>query len=273
MACAHGRGGFGTNPVHNAQMCAGWGRWLAAGAQLARQRNLAYALVAVEAEPQHFEWLKLVLQDNGITSEEQSLHPLAIAPQVGNVWFLMNDRPAEQYGQRVLTAREVKSFATDKNHRLEKLNARTLSSFIEPFDSIDLVSIDIGNLESDVVEEALTGLLRKARLLQVSTATTQTHRRLNSILGAAGWLPAFCFPPNSDSETPYGRVHFASGLQVWVDRSAAAVLDLIHGHTVYPVASVPPPRRPADPEAPKFLILMRRALDALTGTVSPRSLD
>lgn len=40
------------------ELGAGFGRWTARAAAAAKQRDLSYSLIAVEAEPTHFDWMR-----------------------------------------------------------------------------------------------------------------------------------------------------------------------------------------------------------------------
>src|SRR5207302_10600291 len=94
---------------------------------------------------------------------------------------------------------------------------------------IDLVSVDTGSMEDDIVEEALDGLRQKARVLQVGTATAESHARVGSLLQGSGWLTVFDYPPAQDWKTPFGAVHFDAGLHVYVNRGASGELELFGG--------------------------------------------
>ena len=59
-----------TNRFTMLELGAGFGRWTARAAAAAQQRNLEYTLVAVEAEPTHFDWMLQNLQDNGLKLDD-----------------------------------------------------------------------------------------------------------------------------------------------------------------------------------------------------------
>src|SRR4051812_49041524 len=82
------------------ELGAGWGRWLACGALAAKQRGLPFALVGVEADPQHFEWMKRHFEDNGIDERSTTVIQAAVAAEEGKVWFHTGDS-ANWYGQRI----------------------------------------------------------------------------------------------------------------------------------------------------------------------------
>ena len=70
------------------ELGAGFGRWTARAAAAARQRNLQYSLIAVEAEPTHFEWLKQNLQDNEVRLADCLLIHAAVIDEDGKIRLL-----------------------------------------------------------------------------------------------------------------------------------------------------------------------------------------
>ena len=66
------------------ELGAGYGRWAVRAARLLERVNpLPLTLVAVEAEPTHFEWLREHFRDNGIDSDRHVLdgHPVRTSAQ------------------------------------------------------------------------------------------------------------------------------------------------------------------------------------------------
>lgn len=223
---------------------AGWGRWLAAAAQLARQRKLAIRLLGVEGDDRHFDWMQAVLLDNGISPEEQHLEHAVVAAKAGQVPFLTSDEPATFYGQRIVTRTEALMLRRDAHFRCDRRKAVTLPGILAQVESADFVSIDIGGYTDEVVASALEPLRAKARVLQISTSTRKSHHWLEARLEREGWRPVFRFPPGRISETSAGPVHFDQGLQVWAGVGEQAVLDWVDPGvgSACPVASVPQAR-------------------------------
>jgi protoporphyrinogen oxidase len=61
------------------ELGAGFGRWAVNGAIAARKKGKTYRIVAVEAEPKHFSWLKDNLQVNQIDVSACELYEAAVA--------------------------------------------------------------------------------------------------------------------------------------------------------------------------------------------------
>ena len=233
---------------------AGWGRWLAGAALLARQRKLAIRILGFEGDACHFDWMQAVLRDNGIPPEQQHLEHAVVAATAEDVQFLTSDEPATFYGQRMVTGAEAAALGGDAHFRCDRRTAVALSAILAQVDSADLVSLDIGGYEEDVVNSALEALRAKVRVLQISTSTLDSHTQLEAKLASEEWRPLFLYPPRQISETFAGPVQFDQGLQVWAGRREQAVLELADPcvTSVYPVASVPQLRPVGWSQAPVF---------------------
>jgi FkbM family methyltransferase len=233
---------------------AGWGRWLAAAAQLARQRKLSIHLLGVEGDACHFDWMQTVLRDNGVRPEEQHLECAIVSSEVGEVQFLTSDDPSTFYGQRIVTPREAVDLHGAAGFRCNRRTAVTLAGILAQVQCADLVSIDLGRCEDEVVASALDELRAKARVIQIHTATEESHQRLETTFETKGWRLVFNFPPGRASETFAGPVNFDQGLQVWAGEREQAMLDWIDPRVenVYPVASVSPAMHVGSSQAPVF---------------------
>jgi len=63
-------------------------------------RSIPYRLIAVEAEPTHFEFMQAHFKDNVVDPQRYRLVRAAVAARDGTVWSYVG-RPAEWYGQAV----------------------------------------------------------------------------------------------------------------------------------------------------------------------------
>ena len=75
-----------------AELGAGFGRWLVAGACAQRRPDLAIRLIGVEAEPTHFGWMKEHLRDNGINPDNHRLIQAAATSDGRPVHFTFGER-------------------------------------------------------------------------------------------------------------------------------------------------------------------------------------
>src|SRR5258708_2284703 len=98
---------------------AGYGRWAVRAALALRQYNqhLPCRLVAVEAEPLAFQWIRSHFIDNGIDPTKHSLIHAAVCDNPHDVWYYIRgprngrfDRgPDEWSGQRITKGYDVNS--------------------------------------------------------------------------------------------------------------------------------------------------------------------
>lgn len=207
------------------ELGAGWGRWLAAAAMLARQREIPSQLTAVEGDSGHFEFLRTVLSDNGIDPAQHRLMPVVVAGTNGQVRFLEHARPAEFYGQRIITASEAKGWSRDPAFRVLKAHAINVLRVFENTEAVDLMRVDVQGEEWRVLEPGRAALRGRVRVLEIKTFTSESHRQLRQALTADGWLEAACFEPNSLTQTKYGEIEFRAGLQIWINPNAAELLE------------------------------------------------
>ncbi len=213
---------------------AGWGRWLVAGAKLARQRGIPCRLLGVEADADHFRWMLEVFRDNALGSDECQLCSGAVAPEDGPAFLLRHERPEQNYGQHLV---DPASFPVQNHpgHYIAEVNAKSLRSILHPLDCVDFLRCDVGGAEDEILSSASTELDR-VRILQISTRKA-TDERLHAWLQDMGWINVFRFPPETTAETPYGPVAFGEGLQTWLHPRAAGVRELFE--PIYPMAYIP----------------------------------
>lgn len=216
------------------ELGAGWGRWavnaIAALRQLDDRRP--FHVVAVEAEPTHFRWLRRHLADNGIDPSAQTLIRAAVAPSDGRVRFRVGD-PAAWYGQAIErddpAARSAGPVSRllrwggntlhdlRRAQRVRRVRAVSLATVLERLDAADLVDADVQGVEADVFEAAADVLDAKVRRVHVGTHGADNEERLRALFGRLGWECRFDYPGGGERETPWGPVLFEDGAQSWVN--------------------------------------------------------
>jgi FkbM family methyltransferase len=184
------------------ELGAGFGRWTARGAAAARQRELPYRLVAVEAEPTHFDWMIQNLQDNGVRPEECHLFCAAVTGKDGKVSFQVGDA-ASSYGQSIGGTTEVE--------------AVSLATLLGSLDSVDLVDLDVQGAEFEVLAAAAELLKHKVKRVHVETHSGGLHADIHRLFRRLGWKPHFLYEGNSVDWTPWGRINFQGGTQGWLN--------------------------------------------------------
>jgi hypothetical protein len=96
------------------ELGAGYGRWAVRAACMLRQRGpIPFHLVAVEAEPKHFQWLRANLADNLIQPEECTLVQGVVTDRPGKKLFYIgmpeggDDTADRWYGQAMTKSYET----------------------------------------------------------------------------------------------------------------------------------------------------------------------
>jgi FkbM family methyltransferase len=225
----------GTGDFVMAEIGAGFGRWLVRGAMAARRQGRPFRGIAVEAEPDHFRWLKQHCRDNGVAEDRLDLVWAAVDTGPGFVAFAVG-RPDSWYGQG-LRLHSPTPFPDTSTRR--KLKARSvlgrppvadaadgptmwvpcvsLPELLAPYPRVDLVDIDVQGLELSVIESAVHDLDERVRRLHVGTHSPGVERRLRVLLARHGWTIVHDYPSHARSMTPYGEIDFDDGVQTWIN--------------------------------------------------------
>ena len=216
------------------ELGAGYGRWSVRAAAALRLLNpLPFRLVAVEAEPQHFRWLREHFRDNGIDPTKHDLIEAAVNASGEPVKFYVGN-PSGWYGQAIA--------ADSAPHRLRRLlrRARTalgwrgrpvpdqhgetlvvpgiaLDALLRRLPRVDLVDLDVQGAELDVLTAAAPRLTRQVRRVHIGTHGPGIERGLRELFRAHGWRPVNDYPCLTRSSTPYGEIEFGDGVQTWIN--------------------------------------------------------
>jgi FkbM family methyltransferase len=217
------------------ELGAGYGRWAVRAATAARQRGLQCHLVAVEAEPLHFKWLRQHLCDNGLDPARHTLVQGAVTDQPGKTLFYIGmpkggqDRADQWYGQAITRSYEqvrTKTWKRYQGFRVLKLKsgwksievqAVTLESLLRDLDRVDLIDMDVQGKELKIVRSAIDELDRKVCRLHIATHTPEIQEGLKDTLGSRGWICHFDFSCFSTTATAFGPVSFEDGVQSWTN--------------------------------------------------------
>lgn len=216
------------------ELGAGWGRWAVNAAAAVRMLAPAtpFRLVAVEAEPTHFRWMRQHLVDNDIDPREHTLVRGAVASADGRVRFRQGD-PAAWYGQGIepddpaakesgavsrLLRWSGNTLADLRSHRrVRRVRAFSLATILRPLDFVDLVDADVQGAEADVFEAAGDALDAKVRRVHVGTHGPELEERVRRLFSNRGWQCRFDFAGGGVRDTPWGPVPFEDGVQSWLN--------------------------------------------------------
>lgn len=198
------------------ELGAGWGPWTANAAAAVRQHSrLPCRLIAVEAEPTHFEYLKQHLQENGVDLNQCQLIQAAVADRDGRVGFYTGETsfggPTDWYGQFIGGPTEVEAVSLD--------------SLLRPLEKVDLIDLDVQGVELDVLQSAAGQVNQKVKRVHIGTHSEMIEIGLRSLFALLGWKKIWDYPCGTVQETPWGEISFEDGVQTWVNPSLKEALD------------------------------------------------
>ena len=210
-----------------AELGAGWGRWMASAAVLCRQKGIEFSLIGVEAEPSHFEWMKMVLRDNGVDPDRHHLVQAAVADRDGEVILTGPDTPLTVWGHRTVRPDEVPAWETLPGYMFWTVPGRSLQTLFAAHDYIDLVDLDVQGVEYDILAPAFDTLNAKVGIVHIGTHSREVEKSLTKAFRANRWRNAFSYPSHSDTNTMFGRVTFTDGVQTWVNPRHPELLSVL----------------------------------------------
>ncbi len=217
------------------ELGAGYGRWSARAALAARQwGSLELHLVAVEAEPVHFEWLQTHLRENGVDPGAHTLLQAAVSDMTGTGSLLVrspegNDAPDVWYGQTLLSYPDETQKIEKHTHggyqlRRHKSGWRSiavpqvgLKALLRPHSSVDLIDLDVQGEELKTISAAIDALDANTKRLHIGTHSAEIENGLRELLAGHGWECRADYGCGAARQTPYGSIHFGDGVQSWVN--------------------------------------------------------
>lgn len=217
------------------ELGAAFGVWSVRAALAARRHApLAVRLIAVEADPIHFEWMKLHFADNGIDPRGHTLIHAAVAGSGRDLPFLVRsphgaERPNTWFGQALgdwagkVVDRDVGKYG-GRPIRLHEngwgsiaVPHITLDEILRGVGRADFLHLDIQGMEYEVLESAADAVTSKVRRVLIATHNRKIDEDLKSLLAPRGWKCTAAYPCGETSETPWGPMSFTDGVQIWVN--------------------------------------------------------
>ena len=199
------------------ELGAGFGRWTvyAAAALRTSRPDVRHRLVAVEAEPTHFAWLRRHTRDHGLGRWSRGgtcrLIQAAASGSDGEEDFYVGD-PARWYGQALVRPENV---GADAEVRVKTIR---LSHLLRRLGFVDLLDLDIQGAELEVLSEARSEL-RRVRRIYVETHSAAIDEALPDLF--LDWTLVAAQPLGASTETPYGPAEYTEGgFQVWLNPAA-----------------------------------------------------
>jgi FkbM family methyltransferase len=216
------------------ELGAGYGRWLLSAVGVLRHLNpIDYRLIAVEAEPTHFKWLKEHMLANDVKLENCELINAAIGGKRGIVNFFIGN-PSGWYGQAI----DVYAKQRDRLSLFEKLRSAALrlislyypnklgkiwveaiplAPLLDKHGPIDLIDLDVQGSELEVLASAMESLNATTKRVHIGTHSAEIEMGLREVFSRNDWECLHDFPCFSSIITDYGKIEFVDGLQTWVN--------------------------------------------------------
>jgi FkbM family methyltransferase len=206
------------------ELGAGYGRWLCnAAAALRSLKRSEFRLIGVEAEPVHFQWMKLQMNDNMIDQRSLDLHEAAVSAEDGKVRFLIGN-PSNWYGQSIWPPRtktilppSLKLGLAYLRRRVRTIKAISLTTLLRTLPFVDLVDLDVQGNEFEVLSAASDEICHKVRRIHIGTHGNDIEAQLRSLFQRLQWKNKFDFPSDGESDTQWGKIMFQDGVQSWVN--------------------------------------------------------
>jgi FkbM family methyltransferase len=207
---------------HMTALGAGWGRWIASGAALARQLGLAFKVLGVEAEPQHFEWMARHIKENQIPPEYAILICAAAAGRPGHCWFQVGN-PQAWYGQSIVPVDDANEASLiNETSGLRRVKAVTIKDVLAQLSPLDYLHMDIQGTEAEFLRYAPEELDRSVGMVNVGTHGLNIETELRTLFKGLGWTSVYDIPIGSTCQIRVGEnvhpaVEFGDGVQVWTN--------------------------------------------------------
>jgi hypothetical protein len=82
---------------------------------------------------------------------------------------------------------------------------------------IDLVDFDIQGEEYKIILNSINKLNSNVKKLHISTHSADIEIKLKKLLKNNKWVNIYDFPTHKSSYTPFGKIRFVDGVQVWIN--------------------------------------------------------
>jgi FkbM family methyltransferase len=215
---------------------AGWGRWITTGAFAARNRGKGYRLVAVEAEPGHFAWLRDHVAENRIDPAHCRLIPAAAGKTNGDCWFYVG-KSESWYGQSIVqdsavgidpAAARPGDEADYNNERVRRVRCVDIAEVLRDLPPVDYMHLDIQGSEYEFLSARPDLLQGRVKMVNVGTHSTQIEADLRKLFGGLGWVNRLDLTLNEEATVRMAgeqdwTVKFGDGVQVWVNPALSKV--------------------------------------------------
>ncbi|MFE0754126.1 FkbM family methyltransferase [Inquilinus sp. NPDC058860] len=173
------------------ELGAGYGPWLVSGAAAARHLDIeAVRLYAIEADADHFAFMRQHFLDNGLDPDEHTLLNAAVGAEAGTArWPRAKNTPFE-WAARPAREHNV-SDARYNGSRLERsveVPVLAVSELIEREPRWDLVHIDVQGWEGEVCAAAAEAMDQRVHRIVVGLHSRKLEGEVLALFHSLGWV-------------------------------------------------------------------------------------
>jgi len=216
------------------ELGAGYGLWgVRAAKAVQQQRGIPFKIVAVEAEPHHFTWLRATFADNGLNVADHGLIEAAVSDTTGTALFYIASPdgeyadPREWYGQSLIKDYEAVAEvvgSSDGGRQVMVLKSGwrgievpriTLNDLLADYAVVDLIHMDVQGQELPVVRASIELIDSRVKYFHIGTHSREIETELRQIFGSHHWTCRADFPGNREHHTPFGTIVLEDGIQSW----------------------------------------------------------
>jgi FkbM family methyltransferase len=217
------------------ELGAGYGRWAVRAALAVRQySSIPFHLTAVEADPVHFDWLRIHFEDNSLDPGQHRLLHAAVGSASGHASFWIGTdethTPSLWYGQMVQGKQKAQRLkgANYGGHAVHRhpdgrksisISQLSLKDILKHTPRVDLIDLDVQGQELNTISPAIGELNAKVKRLHIGTHSfvPGIEAGLRTLLSENGWQCLADYPGRGLRETPWGTIDFDDGVQSWVN--------------------------------------------------------
>jgi FkbM family methyltransferase len=199
------------------ELGAGWGPAVASGGVFARLKGIKnIKLVAVEADPHHFGYLKQHLVDNNFLPKEYELLEAAVGDNDGSAEWPDTPEVRDQYGSRPIG--KSGDYLGRTFRRTRKVKVLSFRSLLMKEPLWDMVHMDIQGSEVEVCQSALNEMNSRVARICVGTHSRKIDGDLLALLSSQEWVmenekpSRLSFVPKAKT---FEVMNTIDGIQIW----------------------------------------------------------
>lgn len=215
---------------------AGYGRWGVRAYKACKLAGINNSLIHfIESEPYHIDYLKNHLRINEVPKKNYQIHTKAMSDSNENGYFYIgapkefgSTAPNFWHGQSLIKDYENTIKLTKEKYHNNKVYQfssgwkaikikKTDSNLLFNEKEIDLVDFDIQGEEYKIILNSINKLNSNVKKLHISTHSADIEIKLKKLLKNNKWVNTYDFPTHKSSYTPFGKIKFVDGVQVWIN--------------------------------------------------------